>query len=278
MLLLNYLKQLQAFRDYQTFQTELSSGQIALYYALLQINNKCSWIEWFTAANRMLETLSGLSRSGINKNRNVLRQLGLIDFRSNGKKATSYKVCVLYTSDSTQGSVQDGTQRSTQNSVQGSTQESVQQSSTLIKHKQKHKQNNKEIKKEPKPDPIPYKKIIDYLNDKTESKFRDAESNKKFIKARWHEGYRLNDFWKVIDNKTAEWSYSNKMSKFLRPRTLFGTKFDDYLNQPKQSYSGNHVQNMEQATDWGQHETEDLDPEKIKQLNERLKKMHEGTP
>lgn len=139
---MNYLSQLLAFRDYQLFETKLSSGQIALWHALMQINNKCAWIEWFTTTNQMLETLSGLSRSGINKNRNVLKQLGLIDFRSNGKKATSYKVFKLYTSDSTQESVQDNihtsdsAQRSTQQGVQGS----VQQGGTLIKHKEKRKE------------------------------------------------------------------------------------------------------------------------------------------
>ncbi|MHC9533166.1 DnaD domain protein [Dellaglioa sp. L3N] len=139
---MNYLSQLLAFRDYQMFETKLSSGQIALWHALMQINNKCSWIEWFTSTNQMLETLSGLSRSGINKNRNILKQLGLIDFRSNGKKATSYKIFKLYMSDSTQESVQDNihtsdsTQRSTQQSVQGS----AQQGGTLIKHKEKRKE------------------------------------------------------------------------------------------------------------------------------------------
>lgn len=126
---MNYLKQLQAFRDYQMFETELSSGQIALYYALLQINNKCAWIEWFTAANQTLETLSGLSRSGINKNRNVLKQLGLVDFESNGnRKATSYKICVLYSEDSTHNS----------------THNSVHNSSTLIKQDRNIKKSNKD--------------------------------------------------------------------------------------------------------------------------------------
>lgn len=126
---MNYLKQLQAFRDYQMFETELSSGQIALYYALLQINNKCAWIEWFTAANQTLETLSGLSRSGINKNRNVLKQLGLVDFESNGnRKATSYKICVLYS--------EDGTHNSTHNSVHNS--------STLIKQDRNINKSNKD--------------------------------------------------------------------------------------------------------------------------------------
>ncbi|MCI2020636.1 MAG: hypothetical protein LKJ60_13690 [Lentilactobacillus buchneri] len=126
---MNYLLQLRAFDDYRLYETKLSSGQTSLWYALMSINNKAHWQEWFTAANVVLERLSGLSRSGIVKNRNVLKQLGLIDFQSNGRKATSYRVCVLYTSDSTQRSVQDSTQESTQRSVQ----DSVQRSSALIK-------------------------------------------------------------------------------------------------------------------------------------------------
>lgn len=140
---MNFLKQLQAFRDYQLFQTELSSGQIALYYALLQINNKCSWVEWFTAANSTLETLSGLSRSGISRNRNVLKQLGLVDFESNGnRKATSYKICVLYTLDSTHNSEHS----SEHNSTHISAHNSEHNRSTLIKHK--HKQDINETKQD----------------------------------------------------------------------------------------------------------------------------------
>lgn len=133
---INYLKQIQAFNDYLLYQTKLSSGQIALWHALMQINNKCAWIEWFTAANQTIESLSGLSRAGISKNRNALKQLGLIDFKSNGKKATSYKVCVLYTSNSTQESKQQSTHNSIHRSKQQSTHNSTQDSSTLIKYKQ----------------------------------------------------------------------------------------------------------------------------------------------
>lgn len=133
---MNYLLQIRAFDDYRMYETKLSSGQVSLWYTLMSINNKAHWQEWFTAANVVLERLSGLSRSGIVKNRNVLKQLGLIDFQSNGRKATSYRVCVLYTSDSTQRSVQSSTQESTQRSAQ----DSVQRSSALIKQN-KTKQN-----------------------------------------------------------------------------------------------------------------------------------------
>lgn len=142
---MNYILQLRAFDDFKLYDTKLSAGQNALWYALMSINNKSNWKTWFTVANSMLENLSGLSRSGIAKDRNILRQLGLIDFKSNGRKATSYKVCVLYTSDSVQESAQHSTQesvqRSTQDSTQRSVQHSTQESSTLVKHKQNSKQN-----------------------------------------------------------------------------------------------------------------------------------------
>ena len=227
---MNYLSQLQAFRDYQMFETKLSPGQIALWHALMQINNKCAWIEWFTAANQTLETLSGSSRSAINKNRNVLKQLGLIDFRSNGKKATSYKVCVLYTSNSTQGSVQQSTQQGTQQGVQGS----VQQGGTLTKQNTNTNKIKDSNSVPNESEAIPYAGIIDYLNKATGKSFRNVETNKKLIRARWHEGNRLDNFKKVIDIKVidAENPDSYFDGKYLQPSTLFGNKFDQYLNQP----------------------------------------------
>jgi uncharacterized phage protein (TIGR02220 family) len=92
------------------------------------------------------------------------------------------------------------------------------------------------------PDNIPYKEIIDYLNSKTGKKYRDnVQKNKSLIKARWSEGYQLEDFKQVIDNMVKDWS-GTKYAKYLRPETLFGTKFDGYLNQ------GNVV-NREKKTD-----------------------------
>lgn len=81
------------------------------------------------------------------------------------------------------------------------------------------------------PDNIPYKEIIDYLNSKTGKNYRDnVQKNRSLIKARWSEGYLLDDFKQVIDNMAKDWS-GTKYAKYLRPETLFGTKFDGYLNQ-----------------------------------------------
>lgn len=87
-----------------------------------------------------------------------------------------------------------------------------------------------------KADPIPYQEIIDYLNQKTGKKFRVTTSaNKSLIKARFKEGFTESDFKQVIDNKVSTWINDKKMTEYLRPQTLFGTKFESYLNDVPQS-------------------------------------------
>lgn len=102
---MNYLKQILAFNQRQLLNP-LSQGQYTLWHALMSVNNECAWQEWFTVANLRLELFTGLSRQGIDKARNTLKQLGFIDYKSNGTKATSYKITKLY-DDSLQDSLQD---------------------------------------------------------------------------------------------------------------------------------------------------------------------------
>ena len=79
---------------------------------------------------------------------------------------------------------------------------------------------------------IPYEKIIGYLNQRCDTKFRaTTQKTKALIKARWNEGFKLDDFKRVIDNKSNQWLGNQDMQKYLRPETLFGTKFEGYLNE-----------------------------------------------
>lgn len=74
--------------------------------------------------------------------------------------------------------------------------------------------------------------IVDYLNSKIGTHYHStSRKTQSLIKARMNEGFTLDDFKKVIDNKVDEWSKDERMSKYLRPETLFGTKFESYLNQ-----------------------------------------------
>jgi phage replication O-like protein O len=94
---------------------------------------------------------------------------------------------------------------------------------------------------------IPFQEIIDYLNTKTDSKYKHtSKATQKHIRARWNEDFKLDDFKKVIDKKVAEWNHSpvdgeKDMRQYLRPETLFGTKFEGYLNQKGGSKSGTGI-------------------------------------
>lgn len=92
---------------------------------------------------------------------------------------------------------------------------------------------------------IPYEEIVDHLNKVTNAKYRSTtRKTKDLIKARWNEGFVLDDFKVVIDHKSSQW-LNSKMEIYLRPNTLFGSKFEGYLNevevQSKGAQSTNEV-------------------------------------
>ena len=76
-----------------------------------------------------------------------------------------------------------------------------------------------------------YSLVIDYLNKKANTNYRPTTKNtQSFINARVKEGYTVEDFKKVIDSKSREW-LGTDFEKYLRPATLFGSKFENYLNE-----------------------------------------------
>ena len=86
----------------------------------------------------------------------------------------------------------------------------------------KEEDKNKEI----------YTAVVAYLNEKAGTKYRPTSAKTKAaIHARLAENYELDHFKIVIDKKCAEW-IGTEWEKFLRPETLFGTKFEGYLNAP----------------------------------------------
>ena len=98
---------------------------------------------------------------------------------------------------------------------------------------------NSSIKKEYKE--IPQKSdftaaIVDYLNEKAGTHYRaGVAKTQALIKARANEGFTEADFRTVIDKKCADW-IGTEYEQYLRPQTLFGTKFESYLNQiPQQN-------------------------------------------
>lgn len=73
--------------------------------------------------------------------------------------------------------------------------------------------------------------IISYLNSKTSKNFRsDSKKTIEKIRSRLNEGYSIEDFKRVIDIKTSKWK-DTEWDDYLRPETLFGVKFENYLNE-----------------------------------------------
>lgn len=133
----------------------------------------------------------------------------------------------------------------------------------LSKDNNINKLSSSESNSDPEPEKqksqkIPYEKIVDYLNRKTNSHYRPtSKATRRLIKARYNEGFTDMDFKTVIDKKCSEWMQDSTMVQYLRPETLFGTKFEAYLNQPdtgsiqRRNYGSKPVR---KATDWDQYQ------------------------
>lgn len=91
--------------------------------------------------------------------------------------------------------------------------------------------NKKDIVEQSSTAPIPYEEIVQYLNQKTNKNFKHTSKvTQRHIRARLAEGFTVSDFKQVIDKKCSDWLRDQKMKEYLRPETLFGTKFESYLN------------------------------------------------
>lgn len=89
---MNYLKEMNAFYDWLMYNS-LPTGAIALWHALMAINNKAGWAIEFTVANIVLQGMTGLSRQGLDRARNILIQKGLIEYKKGtSNQAGKYKM------------------------------------------------------------------------------------------------------------------------------------------------------------------------------------------
>lgn len=96
-------------------------------------------------------------------------------------------------------------------------------------HLQEGKAESKEV----------YDSIVSYLNQKAGTNYQAAtKKTRACIHARLAEGFTIDDFKAVIDKKCAEW-IGGEFEKYLRPETLFGTKFEGYLNAKSNPKEGN---------------------------------------
>lgn len=119
-------------------------------------------------------------------------------------------------------------------------------------------------------EPIPYintnkntdintdiKHIVEFLNEKAGTNYKaTSKTTKESINARIKEGFTVADFETVINKKCEEW-LGTEWEKFLRPSTLFGTKFEGYLNaktskRKEEGYANSRKRSAERADEkWG---------------------------
>lgn len=79
--------------------------------------------------------------------------------------------------------------------------------------------------------PVAFEAIVQDLNSKTGKEYKHtSKQTRNLIQTRWNDGFRQDDFFKVHSNMAAKWLTDPKMQQYLRPETLYGTKFESYLN------------------------------------------------
>lgn len=74
--------------------------------------------------------------------------------------------------------------------------------------------------------------LIKKLNAESGSRYKLTAEFTGRIRELLNAGYTEADMMKVIEVKAAEWRNDAKMKQYLRPRTLFGDKFEDYVLAP----------------------------------------------
>lgn len=167
------------------------------------------------------------SRKRIKKYLSMLKNAEMIDFlaSTNGTTRGTTITIVNYDKYQFEGTTEVSTKCATEVSTGVSTGE--QQRS----HKQEIK-NDKNVKNEKKDIYTSViTEILNYLNLKTGKKYTGrSKAQREHIIARLKEGYTVDEFKTVIDNKVKAWGHDDKMRQYLRPETLFSTKFETYLN------------------------------------------------
>lgn len=183
-----------------------------------------------------------LSKYQVMRSIKKLKSMGIVETalkKANGAPTVHYKVDSKVTSQWIVKFLNNG--KSTNLTMDS---EETQESLTEITTENTTEITTKDILSgNPTVSPIPYKEIIGYLNEKAGKQFKhNTGKSKRCIEARWNEDFRLDDFKKVIDIKTSEW-LGTSQEKYLRPETLFGTKFEGYLNQETNTQPNNPYAN-----------------------------------
>lgn len=89
------------------------------------------------------------------------------------------------------------------------------------------------IREESVPDQPSPSSILVYLNEKAKTKYQTDDPRAcELITDLFDSGFTAEEICDVIDKKVVEWYPDYNMRGYLRPSTLFGSKFSEYLAAP----------------------------------------------
>ena len=202
---------------------------LKLYLRSLK-NNGCLMLNERIPYNaEMLATITGHQVGTVKQALTVFKDLGLIEVLDNG---------AIYMLDIQNfignGSSYGDRKRADRKGIADKCPTNVRQMSTRdrdidrVRERDRDKDRNKDRDKDTE-------NIISFLNSTTGSKYKaSTDKTRRLIAARLAEGFTVDDFKAVISKKAKEWQNTD-MAQYLRPETLFGTKFEGYLNQPERN-------------------------------------------
>lgn len=128
----------------------------------------------------------------------------------------------------------EGTTVDTTEDTSEGTTEDIPKDTTVVTSEGTQNKNNKELKNNKNNNMSSLeqiKAVVEYLNKVCGTKYRyTTKSTQRHIQARLNDGYTFDDFKTVIDKKSKEWK-GTEHERYLSPDTLFGTKFEKYINQ-----------------------------------------------
>lgn len=204
---------------------------LKLYLRSLK-NNGCLMLNDRIPYNaEMLATIIGHQVGTVKQALAVFKDLGLIEVLDNG---------AIYMLDIQNfignGSSDGDSKRANRRGITDKCPTNVRQMSTIVRDRDIDRVRERDRDKDKNKDrdrDRDTENIISFLNSTTGSKYKaSTDKTRRLIAARLAEGFALEDFKTVISKKAKEWQGTD-MAQYLRPETLFGTKFEGYLNQPE---------------------------------------------
>lgn len=222
------------------YDDKLRANEKILYSEILTLSRKNGYCY---ASNRYLSELYGASITIISKWISNLIKYGYLVSENEYKAGTSYILRrKLYPTNVNDILNKSSTyiEQTFNNDIEQKLNDHIEQkfkdNKTSINNNSNKKSNNSRADEEI--DEL-INQVVNYLNERTGKDFKaTTKQTVSLIKARARDGNSFDDFKKVIDTKTNQWLSNPDMNRYLRPQTLFGTKFESYLQEysPKNSF------------------------------------------